>query len=39
MVSFFSRYIKLKTSSAKKKTAVKSETHLTREAIENKAKH
>ena len=36
---FFSRYIKLKISSAIKKTAVKSETHLTREAIENEAKY
>ena len=36
---FFSRYIKLKTSSTIKKTAVKSETHLTREAIENEAKY
>ena len=37
MVSFL--VDKLKTSSAKKKTAVKSETHLTREAIENEAKY
>ena len=32
---FFSRYIELKSFSDKKKTAVKSETHFSREAIEN----
>ena len=33
---FFSRYIELKSfSDKKKKTAVKSETHFSREAIEN----
>ena len=33
MVSFFSIYVQLKSSSDKKKTAVKSETHFSRGAI------
>ena len=32
---FFSRYVQLKSSFSEEKTAVKSETHFSREATEN----